>query len=60
MLLVPDTYIDIKETINPILKGELVQMKMINYEIHNHFKDLRGKRRLDQLHLACILASCSI
>jgi hypothetical protein len=33
-------------------------MKILNYEIHDHFKDLRGKRRLDQLQLACLLMAC--
>jgi hypothetical protein len=33
-------------------------MDVISYEIHNHMKDIRGKRRLDQLHLSCLLVSC--
>lgn len=33
-------------------------MKMFSYEIHDSLKEIRGKRRIDQLHLACLLTAC--
>jgi len=35
-------------------------MKIFNYEIHDHFKDLRGRKKIEQIHLANLVAACYI
>lgn len=60
VVLVPDTSIQEGKEINSIKEGETAIMQMFTYEIHNNFKDLRGKKRLDQLHLACLIAATEI
>jgi len=46
MILIPDTAIIACKKINIIPHGENRSMRMFSYEIHDHFKDLRGKKRL--------------
>ena len=46
MILLPDNSISLAGNKNPIALGCLVEMKVFAYEIHDHFLDLRGKRRI--------------
>ncbi len=59
MVLIPYTKVLVNQNeINPIPEGETREMQIFSYEIHDHFKDLRSKTRMSQLHLASIVSCC--